>query len=396
MVGGAPAPRASPRGLAVRADRHGVVVEDHGAGALTRWDAEGRWRTVARKGGTVSRSLLGRVVGADGGEVADPAAADAIAAAAARAATAALLRLDGAAGDPAVPAVPADAPVELLGDPAHARALLVRAAAWTAAALRSDAARAGAVWPEGVPILPPHRGHDVVVDVARGCPNAACSFCVFYRDRPFAPLSDEAFAAHLDAVVGHLGAALLARDGVFLGSASAVSLADAVLLRRLETIERRLGRRPRGVAAFLDPDHAPRRDVLRFSALRDAGLADVTVGLETGLLPLRAEVGKRGDLHRLHDAVAGMKAAGMRVAVTVLDGLGGETRAAAHEAATVEAVGALPLAAGDLVYVSALTRPGAPARRAASRAERGSWRDALASRTAARVAVYPAATFVAR
>ena len=93
------------------------------------------------------------------------------------------------------------------------------------------------------------------------------------------------FDAHLAGVIAHLGRALDAYDGVFLGSASAASIPDDALLDRLARVRAVLGPRRRGVAAFLDADHAPRRTPARWERLVEAGLVDVTVGLETGLAP---------------------------------------------------------------------------------------------------------------
>jgi radical SAM superfamily enzyme YgiQ (UPF0313 family) len=278
-----------------------------------------------------------------------------------------------------------------VGDRAHALALLGAAAGRGAAWFADEARRAAALYPEGIPILPPHRYRDVVVDPARGCPNGGCTFCAFYKDRPFEVLDDAAFRAHLDAVRAHFGRALDAVDGVFLGSASAASIPDPVLLRRLADVAAAPGLR--GVAAFLDPDHAPRRDAARWTALRAAGLGDVTVGLETGLAPLRAEVGKSADVPRFVADIAAMKAAGLKVAVTVLLGLGGPARAEAHRDATVATLAAMPLDAKDLVYLSPLRGSMPPD---ALAAEVRLLRAALVGRTRARATPYPAEAFVAR
>lgn len=379
-----PAPSApSHATLHVRGDRHGVVVERAADGAALRCDAEGRWTTLHRSGGVLRRAVDGRVhVRRPGGDEALPSAeADAVHDLAARAAAEFAAAIE--RGDP----------VDLVGDRAHALALLRAAAGRGAAWFAGEARRAAALYPEGIPILPPHRYRDVVVDPARGCPNGGCTFCAFYKDRPFEVLDDAAFRAHLDAVRAHFGRALDAVDGVFLGSASAASIPDAVLLRRLADVAAAFGPRARGVAAFLDPDHAPRRDAARWTALRTAGLGDVTVGLETGLAPLRAEVGKRADLDRFVADVAAMKAAGLKVAVTVLLGLGGPARAEAHRDATVATLAAMPLDAKDLVYLSPLRGSMPPD---ALAAEDRLLRAALVGRTRARATPYPAEAFVAR
>lgn len=383
MTAAAPSVRPPAAILHVRGDRHGVVVERAADGAALRCDAEGRWTTLHRAGGVLRRALDGRVhVRRPGGDDAlAPADADAVHDLVARAAAEFASAIE--RGDP----------VDLVGDRDLALALLRRAADRGATWFADEARRAEALYPEGIPILPPHRYRDVVIEPARGCPNGGCTFCAFYKDLPFRVFDDATFRAHLDAVVAFHGRALDALDGIFLGSASAASIPDATLLRRLGEVHGALGPRARGVAAFLDPDHAPRRDAARWAALRAAGLGDVTVGLETGLASLRAEVGKGADVGRFVGDVAAMKAAGVRVAVTVLLGLGGPTRADAHREATVEAVASMPLDAKDLVYLSPL-RGSMPAEALA--AEEPRWRAALVGRTPARATAYPAEAFVAR
>jgi radical SAM superfamily enzyme YgiQ (UPF0313 family) len=202
-----------------------------------------------------------------------------------------------------------------------------------------------------------------------------------------------AFDAHLAAVVAFHGRGLTAFDGVFLGAASATSLGDPLLLDRLARVHGALGSRRRGVAAFGDPDRSPPRDARAWERLREAGLRDVTVGLETGLPALRASVGKRADLEAFVTAVRSMREGGLRVAVTVLAGLGGAEGAAEHERATADAIGSMGLSAADLVYLSPLegSMP-APALAAATEA----LRTAIGARTEARLAPYAAAGFVPR
>ncbi|MCC7138673.1 MAG: radical SAM protein [Planctomycetes bacterium] len=368
----------------VREDAHGVVVEEVATGDCLRLDAEGRWTAWQRGGATLRRALDGRV------HVRRPRRDDLLAdddtarvhdAAARTAARLAALVAGGGRG------------LATVGDVARAAAVLARAARFDAAAALRHAAAARAVWPEGIPILPPHRYRDVVVMPALGCPNARCDFCAFYRDRRFVVPDADAFARHLDALVALLGRALDATTGVFLGSGSAASAPDDVLLDRLARTDAVLGRRPRGAAAFLDPDHTARRPAARWERLRQAGLCDLTVGLETGLPALRASVHKGADLARFEGEVAAAKAGGLRVAVTVLVGLGGAAAGPAHVRETAASVARMPLDGADLVYLSRLE---GSLPEAALDAQEASMRDALGAVTRARPTVYPAEGFVAR
>lgn len=271
------------------------------------------------------------------------------------------------------------------GDPAALARRLQAAQAWDPARMVAHERALRAAWPEPTPVLPPHRYRDLVVLPAVGCPGGACRFCTLYRGRPFRPLDADAFEAHLQALEDVLGPARRERDGIFLGSASALSLPDDVLLDRLSRLRARWGLPRRGVAAFLDADHAPARDPRSWAALGRAGLTEATLGLETGLEDLRAASGKRGDLRALLAQARAVRAGGLRLGLTVLVGLGGPRREPAHRRATVARIRALSLGPRDLVHLS--PRVGGEDAEQARR-ELPAWRRALACATRARVVPY--------
>lgn len=373
-------PPSAAGAWAARVDAHGAALEDGASGAYLRLDPRGRWLACRRRDGWLRRTLLGEP--RDGAR--PQAALDAAACRAAEAAVRAEARAWHARvqheGAPLAPR-----------DRRRLLRLLALAAAPAPERLAGWARRAREAYPEGVPILPPHRARDVVVTPARGCPNAGCTFCVFHRGQRFEPLPGPAYAQHLERVARLHGPGLAARTGLFLGSASAASLPDATLLSALDAARERLGPLRRGAAAFLDPDHAPAREAGRWARLRAHGLRDVTLGLETGLAPLRRAVGKSERLDRFARTVHALVEGGLDVALTVLLGLGGPAQQDAHRDATVRLIATLPLAPTHIVYLSALDAATPRADDAAT----ADWRAALSAVTRARVAPYPATTFVA-
>lgn len=348
-------------------------------GPSLRMDAEGRWGSFRPGDDLHRRTLDGKVVVHEGpglrelnADEADRVHAEAIAFAGALAARV-------RAGETGL---------ELHGPDADRAALVARleaAAAWTVERYRDEAARYAAAYPEPMFILPPDRYHDVVVLPAVGCPHGRCKFCAFYRERGFRILEPAEFDAHLDAVRAFFGRARLGRSGVFLGSASALSLPGPRLIEALEKIRAAFGDVARGVAAFEDPDHAPRRTSEDYAALGAAGLSAVTVGLETGLPALREELGKRRNLDRVLAAVAAEKEAGLTCGVTVLVGAGGRAAAADHLAATADAVSAMPLDKRDMIYLSPLSES---LPEAELQEEYQRFRETLAQRTMAKLVPY--------
>ncbi len=229
-----------------------------------------------------------------------------------------------------------------------------RGLTWPAPAYAADRRLFHDAYPEPIGVLPPDRYRDVVVLPAFGCPHGRCYFCTLFPRGGFRVLESAAFERHLERVVELFGDSLATRDGVFLGSASALSLSRSRLMAVLGRVRDVLGRRRRGVAAFHDPDHAPRRAAGDFEALRRAGLRHVTVGLETGLPPLREALGKSGDVEGVIRAVVAQREGGLRSAVTLLVGAGGVGARDLHLRESAAAIAAMSLNADDRVFVSPL------------------------------------------
>lgn len=328
-----------------------ACVIDHADRVTLRLDAEGRWAALRLAGGRhvagrYRRTLDGRVVQPQGhgwrtcGEPESAAVHEAAAATARELAE--LWR-----------SLPAERR-HLIGDGAALAQRLEAAAGWTVRRHQEQGRRFAATYPATVSIVPPHRYRDLVVQPAMGCPHNRCTFCELYADRPFEVLSPSAFAGHLRAVVDLLGAAVSERDGVFFDSGTALTLPIDSLLERLALCHDIVGRRPRGVAAFYDPDRGKLRTEAQWRRVVDAGLADATLGLETGHAPLRKSVDKSMDLERFIGVARTMKAAGFQLAITVLVGLGGEQQADAHCRDTVARIAEMGLTGDDLVYLSRL------------------------------------------
>ena len=355
-----------------------VDVED---GPLLRLDAEGRWTGLKDGALRVRRTVQGTILQVVGGGFREVRAAsvDGVQRRAAELAAELAETLASAGPEQA----------SFIGARQEVVRKLTTASEWTPERHRAERERFAAAYPEPIPILPPHRYRDMVVLPALGCPNHSCSFCEFYRDRRFAVLDDAAFEAHLQAVLGLFGAAAAERGGVFLGSGAALAVPDKVLVPRLmrirEATAAAVGALPRRVAAFHDPDRGKARSVAQWRVLKEAGLVDVTVGLETGLPELRKAAGKSDDLGRFEDCVAAMRQAEVAVAVTVLVGLGGERARVEHRDRTVSALAGLPLSAADRIYLSPLAGSMAED---ALRAETRAFRAALKGRTGAKVGAY--------
>lgn len=233
--------------------------------------------------------------------------------------------------------------------------LLTRAAAWTPRRLLDEQARFSLAY-SPISILPPDQYYSVVVQVTRGCSWNQCTFCTFYRDRPFTTLPATEFQAHLEQVGALLGGSLALRRSIFLADGNALMVSNARLLPSLASVRAAFPGRP--VNGFVDVFTGQRKSVSDWRALRDAGLKRVYVGLETGHDPLLAWVNKPGGREASRQFISQLKEAGLEVGVIVMTGLGGLTYAAGHVTDTSALLEQLPLSSGDLVYLSPFVEHG--------------------------------------
>ncbi len=223
---------------------------------------------------------------------------------------------------------------------------------WDWAALQADASRFAAVY-RPVSILPPDQYLALVVQATEGCSYNRCTFCDFYRDRPFRVKSADELRAHIAAVRAFFGPALGLRKSLFLADANALVVPMPRLRAWFDVIaEARVLPAGAGVYSFMDAFDVHRKAADEWAELTARGLRRVYIGMETGDDGLLRWLRKPGTVADVRDAVSLLKDAGVAVSVIIMTGVGGERYAAAHVYGTIAALNAMPLGAGDLVYFS--------------------------------------------
>lgn len=229
-----------------------------------------------------------------------------------------------------------------------------KALSWHLEDYRQDTQTFRNIYPETIPILPPDRYRDIVVQPATGCPYGKCSFCMFYKDQRFHILDLEEFQKQLTRIRSFYAKSIRSREGIFLGSASAISIPQGRLLPFLKMISYEFTFTKRGISSFMDPHHMPKRSVVEYKELKEAGLRQVVIGLETGSPTLREQLGKSDQLSVLEDTIGILKQAGIEIGITILIGAGGPQWAVEHLHQTAEFIRRLSLEASDMVYLSPL------------------------------------------
>ncbi len=246
-------------------------------------------------------------------------------------------------------AVRLDQPLPELG-----RHGLRQAAAFDSSAYRQDVASYHQVY-KPVGILPPDQYMAVVLQATEGCSFNTCTFCDFYRGRPFRIKKPEDFRRHAETVKDYLGEGLNLRRTLFFGDANALVTPMPRLLPLFDIANEvydveRLG----GIYAFLDGFSGERKTSQDYTELAKRGLKRVYIGMESGSEALLQFLKKPGKPSDVAHAVEAMKAGGVAVGVIVLLGAGGHAYAKEHVRETIAALNNMPLDLDDIIYFSEL------------------------------------------
>jgi hypothetical protein len=205
-----------------------------------------------------------------------------------------------------------------------------------------------------VSILPPDQYLALVLQATEGCSWNRCTFCGLYRDRTFLIHSPASFRAHCEGVRDFFGEGLSLRRGIFLADANALIIPQPRLRALLETAQAVFGTpdAPRPVFSFVSAFDVGRKSAADWTELRALGLERAYIGLETGDDDLLRFLNKPGTARDAVEAVRALRAGGVSAGVILMAGIGGDRFAAAHVEHSVEAMRAMDLGPGDLMYLS--------------------------------------------
>lgn len=205
----------------------------------------------------------------------------------------------------------------------------------------------------GTVIRPPSEAESYILQVTYGCSHNQCSFCGTYRDKRFQVRPGEEVRQDIELA----GRRFPGTRRVFLADGNALVLATRQLTTILDSLH----------AAFPDLQrvgvYANARDLLRktpeeLAALSRLGLRIVYLGLESGSDAVLSSINKGSSAAEMVAAVQHAQAAGLRVSVIALLGIGGPELSTEHAVQTGRVVSAM-----DPRYLSMLTLmliPGTP------------------------------------
>ena len=201
-----------------------------------------------------------------------------------------------------------------------------------------------------VTILPPDQYMALVLQITEGCNYNLCTFCNFYRDRPFRIKSMPEVEEHITRVLDFFAAGLTLRKSVFLADANALATPQERLVSFLEMIRTKIPQRR--VYSFIDVFTGLKKTAEDFARLKTLGLQRVYLGVESGSAHLLELLNKPQLTEDVIQLAESLKAGGLDLGLIFLAGAGGKKYHGAHLAESLELVRRLPLGKGDIVYIS--------------------------------------------
>lgn len=173
---------------------------------------------------------------------------------------------------------------------------------------------------------PPSEAHSLILPVTNGCSWNKCTFCEMYtapqkkfRARDEAEVLDE---------IRRVGERYIV-NRIFLADGDAMVLPTHRLMRILEAIREHIPSVER-VTSYCLPRNLKRKSVEELKELREAGLAMLYVGAESGDDEVLERVNKGETAASTADALIKAGEAGLRRSVMILNGLGGVSLSEQH------------------------------------------------------------------
>ncbi|MHB8972457.1 MAG: radical SAM protein [Pirellulaceae bacterium] len=205
----------------------------------------------------------------------------------------------------------------------------------------------------GTVIRPPSEADSYILQVTYGCSHNRCTFCGTYPEKPFQVRDEDEVRQDIELA----GRRMPNTRRVFLADGNALVLSTGRMRRILDALSQAFGSLQR-VGAYANARDLLAKSDAELTALYGKGLRIVYLGLESGSDTILRQVNKGTTAQEMTQAVQRAQAAGIRVSVIALLGLGGPELSAEHAEATGRVVSAM-----DPRYLSLLTLmliPGTP------------------------------------
>ncbi|RJP42059.1 MAG: radical SAM protein [Desulfobacteraceae bacterium] len=206
---------------------------------------------------------------------------------------------------------------------------------------------------EGYIIRPPSEADSILLQVTVGCSHNKCTFCGAYKGERFKIKSDDIILEDIAYAARHMRR----QDRLFLCDGDALIIPQKRLVPILKEIRKQLPWVNR-VGVYANTKGIRMKSPEELKELRDLGLGIAYMGLETGDDETLKAVNKGATAETMIEMGKKIRAAGIKLSITVLLGIAGRDRSQIHAEATGRVLSAI-----DPEYVGALSImliPGTP------------------------------------
>ena len=198
---------------------------------------------------------------------------------------------------------------------------------------------------QGFVMRPPSEADSILIQLTLGCSHNKCNFCNAYKDKRFALKPQEI----LERDIAFAERRCQRQNRLFLMDGDALAAPQERWEWMLEQIRTRLPWVTR-VGTYANSKSVKHKTDEQLATLQKMGLGIAYYGVESGDDETLAWMDKGADSQRLIEQALRLKAAGIRLSITVLLGIAGPERSLEHARATGRLLTAI-----DPEYVGALT-----------------------------------------
>jgi radical SAM superfamily enzyme YgiQ (UPF0313 family) len=192
---------------------------------------------------------------------------------------------------------------------------------------------------------PPSEAYSILLQITTGCSHNKCTFCEMYKGSRFTIKDDRTIMADIDFAAAHCKH----QDRLFLCDGDALIISQERLLTILRTIRKKLPWVTR-IGTYANSKSIKRKSPEQLQELRENGLQIAYMGLESGDDVTLKNINKGADAARMIEMGKKLRAAGIKLSITVLLGIGGKERSHIHARETGRVLSAI-----DPEYVGALS-----------------------------------------
>jgi len=210
---------------------------------------------------------------------------------------------------------------------------------------------------QGTIFRPPSEADSILLQVTTGCSHNKCTFCGMYKGTRFSIKDDVTLKADIEFAANHCRR----QNRLFLCDGDALIIPQERLVGILHSIRKKLPWVNR-VGAYANTKSIDRKSPGQLQELRELGLAIAYMGLESGDAVTLKDINKGADPERMIEMGRKIRAAGIKLSITVLLGIAGKQRSTIHARETGRVLTEI-----DPEFVGALSlmlTPGTPLRTA--------------------------------